>query len=106
MSFQVITPGPVTEDVNSLVVAAITALAIMVTDPLATVPAKLVVTATSAAAFCVALPTLDVRALVVTNTLALPTKPKLPIAILAILLFGVTSAFASIVEMFPKLIVA
>ena len=93
-------------EVKRFVPGMTTALATMVTVPLATVPAKLVVTPTLAAAFVVKLPRLDVSALVVTNTLALPTKPKLPIDILATLLFGVTSAFASIAEISPKAIVA
>jgi hypothetical protein len=50
MSFQVITPGPLTVDVNKFVPGTTTALATIVTDPTPTVPAKLVVTATSAAA--------------------------------------------------------
>ena len=77
------TPGPLTEDVNKLVPRTSTALATMVTDPTPTVPAKLVVTATSAAAFGVILPRLDVRPLPLTVTLAVPIKVKSPIEILA-----------------------
>ena len=78
----------------------------MVTDPTPTVPAKLVLTATSAAAFGVILPRLDVRPLPLTVTLAAPTKVRSPIEMLLTLVPGVTSALASIVEISPKLIVA
>ena len=73
---------------------------------IATVPVKSGVAATSAAAVGVIEPRVDVTAVPLAVTLAAATKVRSPIEMLFTLVPKVTSAFASIAEILPKLIVA
>ena len=78
----------------------------MLTVPTETVPIRLVVTTTSAAAFGVIVPKPTVAKLVVTLKVAVPVWVAEPIDVVRPLPVTVTSALAAIVAILPKDIVA